>query len=186
MRRSTLFACAAALALAALVSPALALDPLGAPALPAGKSRLERMQALEDELMAAINSVRAQHGRRPFRGSPRLRAAAVAHSREMVSVGYFEHESANGTPFWRRILRFYPMRGFSDWSVAENIAEGSPGLTASEALGEWLRSPPHRANVLSRGYRDAGVGAYFSSSAPRYFGNAPSLVVTLDIGRRRR
>lgn len=185
MRRSTCHACAAAFALAALVSsPALALDS-GAPAVSAGQLRVERMQVLEAELMTAINVVRAQHGRRPFRVSPRLRAAAFAHSEQMARVGFFEHASANGTPFWRRIQRFYPMRGFRDWSVAENIAEGSPGLTAGEALVEWLRSPPHRANLLSRAYRDAGVGAVFSTSAPGFYGGAPTLVVTLDLGRRR-
>ena len=186
MRRSTCNACAAALALAALVSsPALALDS-GAPAVPVGQFRVERMLVLEEQLLSSINALRAQHGRRPFRASSRLRAAAFAHSEQMVRVGYFEHASANGTPFWRRIQRFYPMRGYRDWSVAENIAEGSPGLTAAEALAEWLRSPPHRANLLSRAYRDAGVGAVFSTSAPGIFGGAPTLVVTLDLGRRRR
>jgi uncharacterized protein YkwD len=186
MRRSTLYACTAALALAALVSPAVALDLSGVPAFTAGQSRVERMVALEEQLLAAINVVRGQHGRRPFRASRQLRAAAFAHSEQMVRLGYFQHASAGGTPFWRRIMRFYPMRGYRDWAVAENIAEGSPGLTASEALGEWLRSPPHRANVLSRAYRDAGVGAVFSTSAPGFFGGAPTIVVTLDVGRRRR
>ena len=141
---------------------------------------------MERELLAAINGVRAQRGLRPFRSSRSLRAAAFTHSAQMARRGYFEHSSANGTPFWQRILRFYPDRGFRDWGVAENIAEGSPGLAASEALAEWLRSPPHRANLFSRDWRDAGIGAVFATSAPGCFGNAPTLVVTLDLGQRRR
>jgi uncharacterized protein YkwD len=185
MRRSTRYACAAALAFAALVSPARAIDRPGAPEVPAGPSRLERVQALEGELLAAINAVRARHGRRPFRAAPGLRAAAFAHSREMAARGYFEHSSANGAPFWRRIGRFYSPRGFRDWGVAENIASGSPGLTAAEALQDWLRSPPHRANLFSRQFRDAGVGAVFATSAPGCFGGSPTVVVTLDLGERR-
>jgi uncharacterized protein YkwD len=144
------------------------------------------MQAMENELLAAINVVRAQHGRRPFRASGRLRASAAAHATQMAKVGYFEHASANGSPFWRRIERFYPARGFRDWAVGENIAMGSPGLTAGEALAEWLRSPPHRANLFSRQWREAGVGAVFATSAPGFFGNAPTMIVTLDLGKRRR
>jgi uncharacterized protein YkwD len=75
---------------------------------------------------------------------------------------------------------------YRDWSVAEKIAEGSPGLTVAESLVVWLRSPPHRANLVSRMYRDAGVGAVFATSAPGTFGGVPTLVVTLDLGRRRR
>ena len=62
----------------------------------------------------------------------------------------------------------------------------SPGLTAADALSVWLRSPPHRANLLSGSHRDAGVGALFATSAPGTFGGAPTLVATLDLGRRRR
>ena len=55
MRRSTCYACAAALALAAALvsSPALALDS-GAPAVPVGQVRVERMLALEEQLLARI------------------------------------------------------------------------------------------------------------------------------------
>jgi uncharacterized protein YkwD len=141
---------------------------------------------MERELLAAINVVRGRRGLRAYRASPRLRTAAFLHSEQMARVGYFEHASASGAPFWRRIQRFYPMRGFRDWSVGENIAEGSPGLAVQEALDEWLRSPPHRANVFSHEWRDAGIGAVFGTAAPGFFGGAPTMVVTLDLGARRR
>jgi uncharacterized protein YkwD len=141
---------------------------------------------MEQELIAAINVVRAQRGLRPFRVSHKLRAAAAAHSAQMATRGYFEHSSANGTPFWRRIERFYRARGYRDWGVGENIAMGSPGLDAHEALAEWLRSPPHRANLFSRSWRDAGIGAVFAPSAPGCFHGSPTMLVTLDFGERHR
>jgi uncharacterized protein YkwD len=186
MRRCTWKACAAALAFATLVPVARAFDPSGVPASPAGQSRVERVQTTEKALLAAINVVRGRRGLRPFRASPQLGVAAFAHSEQMARLGYFEHASANGTAFWRRIQRIYSMRGFRGWSVGENIAEGSPGLTPQEALDEWLRSPPHRANIFSREWRDAGIGAVFATAAPGFFGGAPTLVVTLDLGARQR
>jgi uncharacterized protein YkwD len=104
----------------------------------------------------------------------------------MATRGYFDHASANGAPFWRRIARFYTDRGYRDWGVAENIASGSPGLSVGEALAEWMQSPPHRANLLSRTWRDAGIGAVYTTAGPGYYGGAPTLVVTLDLGERRR
>ena len=60
----------------------------------------------------------------------------------MGLFGFFEHESRNGTAFWRRIERFYPSgRGY--WSVGENIF-WSPETNASSAVREWMKSPPHR------------------------------------------
>jgi uncharacterized protein YkwD len=185
MRRCTQIACAAALALAALTPVARADDPSDAPVSP-GRLRVERVQTMEQELLTAINAMRVNHGLRPLRASRHLRAAAGMHSAEMATRGYFEHSSANGTPFWRRVARFYPARGYRDWSVGENIAMGSPGLDAREALDEWLQSPPHRANLFDRSWRDAGIGAMFASSAPGCFHGSPTMVVTLDFGERRR
>jgi uncharacterized protein YkwD len=70
--------------------------------------------------------------------------------------------------------------------VGENIAYGSPGLTAAGAVKEWLASPPHRANLLSRDWRDAGLGAVSAAPAPGVFGNVPTTVITMDFGFRRR
>ncbi|HYY03084.1 MAG TPA: hypothetical protein VE736_04285, partial [Gaiellaceae bacterium] len=46
-----------------------------------------------------------QSSRRVSRG---LTAAANYHSHQMGMFGFFEHESHNGAPFWKRIERFYP------------------------------------------------------------------------------
>jgi uncharacterized protein YkwD len=185
MRRSTLYACTAALALTA-IAPVAHADPLQGPDSLSGPSRVVRVRELESGLVAAINVVRAQRGLRPFRSSPGLRAAAAAHSSDMARRGYFDHEAPGGGPFWRRIGRFYGARGFRQWEVGENIAYGSPTLDVQEALRVWLASPPHRATLLSRSWRQAGIGAVYSASAPGIYGGAPATIVTLDVGRRRR
>jgi len=155
--------------------------------LDAGLGKASAVTAtLESQLLSAINQFRTSRGLRPFRFSTQLHAAALRHSREMASNGYFEHASPSGAAFWRRISWYYRIRGYRSWSVGENIEYGQPGLGAAEVLHDWLASPAHRANVVSTQWRDAAVGATFVTSAPGVFDGLPTTVVTLDLGRRRR
>ena len=136
--------------------------------------------------MAELNSFRRARGLRPFRLSPRLRAAAIHHSTEMARWGYFEHASPNGSAFWRRIAAYYPEAGFRRWQVGENLEYGPPELEGLEVLGDWLASPAHRANVVSPSFRDAGIGVVFVGSGSGIFDGMPTTIVTLDLGTRSR
>jgi uncharacterized protein YkwD len=142
------------------------------------------MAALEGSVVARMNAVRRSHGLRALRMSRRLRTAAVFHSKDMGRRGYFEHDSLTGTPFWRRIERFYPSRGFSSWTVGENLLWGSNTYDATFAVREWMESPPHRQNILSRDWREVGIGAVFFGRAPGEFGGRPVTIVTADFGSR--
>jgi uncharacterized protein YkwD len=142
------------------------------------------MAALEGSVVARMNAVRRSHGLRVLRMSRRLRTAAVFHSKDMGRRGYFEHDSLTGTPFWRRIERFYPSRGFSSWTVGENLLWGSNTYDATFAVREWMESPPHRQNILSRDWREVGIGAVFFGRAPGEFGGRPVTIVTADFGSR--
>jgi uncharacterized protein YkwD len=143
------------------------------------------MAALEDAVVARMNVVRRRHGLRPLRLNSRLRAAAVFHSRDMGRRGYFEHDSISGTPFWRRIERFYPSRGFRSWTVGENLFWASETYGAAFAVREWMQSPPHRQNILSRDWREVGIGAvYFANAGGEYRGHRVT-ILTADFGARR-
>jgi uncharacterized protein YkwD len=143
------------------------------------------MAVLEDAVVARMNVVRRRHGLRPLRFNGRLRAAAVFHSRDMGRRGYFEHDSISGTPFWRRIERFYPSRGFRSWTVGENLFWASETYGAAFAVREWMQSPPHRQNILSRDWREVGIGAvYFANASGEYRGHAVT-ILTADFGARR-
>ncbi len=102
----------------------------------------------------------------------------------MARWGYFEHASPNGAAFWRRIAVYYQETGYRRWTVGENLEYGQPGLEALEVLQDWLASPPHRANVVSRRFRDAGIGVVFVESGAGVFGGMPTTIVTLDVGSR--
>ena len=122
------------------------------------------LRALELDVAARINAQRGARGLRPLRISRGLDAAAAYHSREMGLKGFFEHESLNGAPFWKRIERFYPM-GRSEWTVGENIFYETPDTSAASAVGEWMASPPHRQNILAPEWREIGIGAVHFASA---------------------
>jgi uncharacterized protein YkwD len=142
------------------------------------------MAALESSVVARMNAVRRSHGLRPLRLNGRLRSAALFHSRDMGRRGYFEHDSITGTPFWRRIERFYPSRGFSSWTVGENLLWGSDTYDSTFAVREWMNSPPHRRNILSRSWREVGIGAVFFARAPGEYRSRPVTIVTADFGSR--
>ncbi len=144
-----------------------------------------RLSALEVDIVARMNAQRGARGLRPFRVSRGLTAAAKYHCHQMGLFGFFEHESHNGTPFWRRIERFYPSRHHRYWAVGENILWESPATSGSSAVRMWMNSPPHRENILTREYREVGVAAVHYNAAPGAFGGRPVTVVTADFGIRR-
>jgi uncharacterized protein YkwD len=148
--------------------------------------RLIAAARLEDQVAKRVNLVRRGHGLRALRESRGLAAAARRHSREMGMKGYFEHDSASGTAFWRRIERSYASRGYGRWEVGENIAWNTARATAAAVVRQWMGSPPHRANILSRSWRELGLGAYRVRGAGGAFGGRRVTIVTLDLGVRSR
>jgi uncharacterized protein YkwD len=169
-----------ALALAALVATAFVADSAFA------TSRSEKsLGTLNHQVLAAMNQFRIAHGRPTLHESGGLDRSARQHSLEMGRLGYFAHNSANGTSFWRRIQRFYPARGHSYWSVGENLAWREPSLSAAQAMSLWIASPPHLKNLLSRQWRQVGISAVSVAHAPGLYGGGRAVIITTDFGVRR-
>jgi len=147
-------------------------------------SSLAILSAYELDIVRRMNAIRTARGLRTLRVSRQLSAAAAYHSNQMGLRGFFEHESANGAEFWKRIERFYPSPRAGSWSVGENILWGSPEISASSAIREWLQSSPHRANILSREWREVGLGAAHFPSAPGAYHGDQVTIVTADFGAR--
>jgi uncharacterized protein YkwD len=148
-------------------------------------ARRSGASALESKLLADINSLRQAHGLRPFKVASTLSAAAREHSVEMVTRGYFGHDSADRTSCDRRIARYYPMGRHHRWLVGENLLEASPDIDAAGALDYWMRSPAHRANILDKTFREIGLAAVHADAAPGAFVGMPVTVITADFGMRR-
>ena len=146
---------------------------------------------VETSLMERINDVRAAHGLRRLRAAPRLTEAATRHANSMGKVGYFKHElytpkrSVNWTPFGTWIRWHWPGPGYASWSAGENLVWGAPDLTARGAVRRWMDSPPHRANILTPGWRHIGIAVVHVSDPHGYFGTWSDVTLAVaDFGRR--
>jgi uncharacterized protein YkwD len=144
---------------------------------PAAAAR--RASSLNVRIVGALNAQRSARGLPRLRANPDLAAAARSHSREMLLDGYFDHDSFDGTSFWKRINAFYDA-----YSAGENLLEVSPDVTARRAVAMWMASPEHRRNVLDPMWRDVGVAALHVPVAPGIFDGGPVTVVTADFGSR--
>lgn len=136
------------------------------------------------DLLREINAVRAANGLRPLRLSRPLSVAAKAHSQDMGKHGYFAHASADGTPFWKRIRRFYPVGSSETWTVGENLAWDRETPSSQRIIALWMASPEHRANLLAARWREAGIGSAKVTDAPGFYQGTTVSILTVDFGRR--
>ncbi|MBA2240799.1 MAG: CAP domain-containing protein [Solirubrobacterales bacterium] len=178
-------------ALAALLA-ALTLGALNAPVAHAkadcpgaGKSpnQLRSGQA-RDAVLCLVNKQRRHHDLGRLHRDRKLQRAAMRHNRVMVSKRCFSHQ-CSGEPSLEGRLRqvSYLRSGLSRYAYSENIAWGGGELgTAFKIVKAWMHSPPHRAAILSRTYREAGIG--FHDKAPGRVGYSAG-TYTIDFGLAR-
>jgi uncharacterized protein YkwD len=148
-----------------------------------GTTRLASMQALDAGVLVQLNAIRTAHGLVPLKLNATLTAAAQGHSAQMLDDGYFAHESADGSPFWKR-LTAYSSFSHGAWSVGENLLWSSPDVGAVHALQLWMASPEHRQNILTARWREIGIAAIHADSAPGTYGGRSVTVITTDFGAR--
>ena len=173
--RTILLTLAAALAAAstAAAAPARTRQPQAA------------LSTLERGVLLDINVLRQEHHLAALRLNVQLTSAARLHSQQMAADGYFEHESADGSAFWKRVQRFYASSPWSYWSVGENLLWSSPGIDGAGALKLWLASPEHRKNLMNPNWREIGVSAVHAAQAPGVYHGLGVTIVTTDFGVRR-
>ncbi|MDX6487041.1 MAG: hypothetical protein QOF43_2194 [Gaiellaceae bacterium] len=161
------------------------MGALPAPAAPSREGTTHvKMSSLESGVLSALNTIRTQHGLQPVKISARLTASAAQHSQEMGVEGYFEHNSHDGTAFWKRIGHWYGSNGYDYWSVGENLLWSSPQVDPAGALELWMNSPEHRANILTARWREIGISAVHLASAPGAFKGLEVTIITTDFGVR--
>jgi uncharacterized protein YkwD len=145
----------------------------------AGAGQVTPVPTLETRTLAAINELRRDHGMLPLRPSETLASEAQSHSLSMAEIGYFAHNSADGSAFRVRVAEV--LRGYK--ALGETLAWASPTLSAEQTLALWLQSPHHRQTILTPGWREIGLGAVHSSSAPGVFRGLEVTILTADFGR---
>src|SRR5437660_10069354 len=148
LRGYTFVVCAAAFALSSAVGPAAA----GASATAQSAS----------ELRSLVNATRAHYRMPALHRSSRLDRSALLKAEDIRSCRSFSH-----TPCGNSFVRTFQQSGYFRGRVriGENLFWGSGSLgNANQAIAAWLNSPPHRANLLGRGWRDVGVGMVHAPS----------------------
>jgi uncharacterized protein YkwD len=143
------------------------------------------LNTYEKQVVAEINKQRAQRGLAKLRVNCKLVTAARAHSADMGRRKYFDHDSPDGETWSTRIVRHgYTRKGCRYWKAGENLYYGA-GLYSSPyvAVKQWMRSKAHRTVILTKVFRDIGVGAVKTDDG--YAGiDGVVWFFTLDVGRR--
>jgi uncharacterized protein YkwD len=125
-----------------------------------------RQVDLERDTVDAVNRERKLHGRPPLRVSSTLTRIARAHSVYQAKVGKSGHKGENGSlPADRADA------GGVKWSVlAENVAMtvGYSDPVATVTRG-WMKSAPHRKNILNPVFQQTGVGIATAEDGTIYF-----------------
>jgi uncharacterized protein YkwD len=114
--------------------------------------------------LARTNSYRSQFSCPPLRENAQLEQAALAHSQDMATHGYFDHDSPSGQTPWDRIHA----AGYQFSMAAENIAAGYP--TPEAVIDAFFNETPpndgHRRNLLNCGLRDVGFAYFYQKGSP--------------------
>lgn len=114
---------------------------------------LDPVARLELQLYKAINEKRAEAGLAPLALDARLSAAAKEHSADMAAARRCRHAGRDGSTSRIRMRRHgYP---YNNWA-GENII--CSRRTVDAALTWWMRSAPHRRNILHRHFTHIGIG----------------------------
>lgn len=133
-----------------------------APAAPAVAAR-----SAEDQMLAKINSYRANHGLPKVRKSKSLTRSAERYSWKQMRSGYFGHSNR--------------IQASSKYRRLGEILAWSSGTSARvrHTFRMWLNSPGHRAVIVDRGFRYVGAGR-----ASGNFRGGKATIWTVQFGSR--
>lgn len=105
----------------------------------------------EQTMLDDVNKERAKQGLAPLQLDNSLTVVARAHGKDMLARGYFSHYTPEGySPFDRM-----EAAGISYTAAGENLAFAPNEGIAMEGL---MKSPGHRANILSPAFKRVGIG----------------------------
>jgi uncharacterized protein YkwD len=165
-------------------APGSAPDPVAIGAAPArgacaGAHERRDVARRRHAVRCLVNRARVAQGLRRLRQSGALARAAGGHARDMVRRDFFEHTTPGGLTPADRAQR----AGYRGLVVGETIAFAvGDDATPAGAVRGWLDSPSHRAVLLDRGMRHAGVGVADGAPAEGA-GVSGAATIVLDVGR---
>jgi uncharacterized protein YkwD len=152
-----------------------------------GPTSVSAVPDLAHALLAEVNRTRRRYGLRTLRLSATLSLAGTAHAQALAKAGLFTHDwPSSGRLFSSWIRSFYPAHGYRAWSAGENLLWASPGFTTASAVQQWLDSPTHRRVMLTKSWRELGVGVVAAQGAPGAYGGRDVQIAAAEFGSRQR
>jgi uncharacterized protein YkwD len=149
--------------LAGLVLAACATEPPPPPGPPDPKTQ---MGALETRIAILVEEQRHRLDpkARPLAIDPELSKIARARASDMAAGNYLAHAAPNGDTSASLLMKQDEMwQGLLGENLAAQHYTRQSGVVvndfAQRFLDEWLKSPPHRDNMIFANYDHAGVGA---------------------------
>jgi len=143
----------------------------------AGSSRRSRIA-----VRCELNKIRQRHRLPTLRGNGRLWQTAGRHSRAMVARSFFSHVAPGGVALADRVQRSGYFTGVRAWTVGENLGYAyGRSNTPRNIVDAWMRSTPHRRNILNAKFRELGLGVVRGVPGNRRRG----ATFTTVFGRRR-
>lgn len=106
--------------------------------------------ASQQKMLNLVNQERAKAGLPALVWNQKLSEIGRSHAIDMFANGYFSHENLEGESPFDRMDRF----GYDYTAAGENIAYAA---NVDLAHGGLMRSPGHRANILSKDFGKVGI-----------------------------
>lgn len=125
-------------------------------------------------LVGLLNSERRGAGLSELQANPLLERAAMLKAQDMLSQGYFSHNSPEGVTPWH----WFRVAGYNYYYGGENLGIGF--LESEEIHKAWNDSPSHKANLLNPNYKEVGIAVVRGD-----FKGAPSTVVVQLFGSQK-
>ena len=113
---------------------------------------------LSNELfLIDLNADRSAAGLAPLRMNDELNVAAESKAKDMIANNYWDHfrPSDHKAPW-----EFIDESGYAYRVAGENLARGF--RTEAGITDAWMKSPAHRANMLSSKYQEVGFASIYT------------------------
>lgn len=127
-------------------------------------------------LLSSTNSQRASNGVGGLSLNSKLNSSAQAKANDMAARNYWSHNTPEGDAPWV----FVTAQGYAYQKLGENLAAGFSSEDA--AIGGWMASASHRANLLDPAFSEVGFG-FANNENYTAAGGGPMTIVVAHYGK---
>jgi len=114
------------------------------------------MVRAKKSMICLVNHARHKSGLRAYRTNGKLAWSSKRKAGDILRCRFSHSACGRRFDYWIKRSGYIGRRS---WAAGENIAWGSGSLGNVRSIFiAWMKSPGHRAAILSRSYRDVGVG----------------------------